>query len=119
MSAVRGPHLNPVLEQTWRDRIARWTTDGLSIRAFCAREGLSEPSFYAWRRTLRERDAGTLPPTAPAPDAPAFVPVHVLPAAPPVALDLVLRSGLTVRVPPGFDPGHLRAVVAALEGRPC
>jgi hypothetical protein len=33
---------------------------GLSARAFCAREGLAEPSFYSWRRTLAERDSQRL-----------------------------------------------------------
>jgi hypothetical protein len=34
-------------------------------------------------------------------------------------LELVLRSGLVLRVPPGYDAHHLRAVVVALEGEPC
>jgi len=44
-------------ERRWRERIKRQAGSGLTVRAFCRREKLSEPSFHAWRRTLRQRDA--------------------------------------------------------------
>ena len=40
------------LEHTWRLRVRRQAASGLSISAFCAREGVSSASFYAWRRRL-------------------------------------------------------------------
>jgi hypothetical protein len=52
-------------EQQWRRWIDEWRVSGLSVWAFCARRGLAEPSFYAWRKELARRDAA----------APAFVPV--------------------------------------------
>lgn len=45
-------------EAFWRLVLSEQQQSGLSIRAFCAEEGLSEPSFYAWRREIRKRDAG-------------------------------------------------------------
>lgn len=42
----------------WRLALIEYEKSGLSIRAFCQRENLSEPSFYAWRRKL-EKQAGT------------------------------------------------------------
>jgi hypothetical protein len=114
MSALHTPVPSSTLERTWRDRVTRWKAGGLSVRDFCRTEGLSEPSFYSWRRTIAERDAATA-----APDAPAFVPLHVRPGTAPVVLELVLRSGHVLRIPPGSDPGHLRAVLAALEAAPC
>lgn len=53
--------------------------------------------------------------TKPAPQ-PSFVALRVLPDTP---LELVLRTGHVLRVPPGYDANHLRAVVAALEAQPC
>jgi hypothetical protein len=47
---------------------------------------------------------------------PSFVALRVLPDTP---LELVLRTGHILRVPPGYDANHLRAVVAALEAQPC
>ena len=43
----------------WRERLARWLASGLSVRAFCAQQGVAEASFYYWKRALRLRDAGT------------------------------------------------------------
>jgi hypothetical protein len=113
MSALRTPQPSSALEQTWRDRVTRWKASGLSVRDFCRSEGLSEPSFYSWRRTIAERDAAT------ATDVPVFVPFHVRPDPSPPVLELILRSGHILRIPPGSDPEHLRAVLAALEAAPC
>jgi hypothetical protein len=50
---------------------------------------------------------------------PAFVPIHITPAVAAPSLEVALHNGRVVRVPPGFDLVHLRAVVAALEGQTC
>ena len=136
------PHLrDPKLEQFWRAKLKTWLASGLNIRAFCRKHRLTEPSFYAWRRELAARDGTAIPmpvvppkrvvppkpavtnrrtPTrscaaGPAP-RPRFVALRVVPDAP---LELVLRTGHVLRVPPGYDASHLRAVVAALAAAPC
>ena len=43
-------------EEFWRFVLAQWVESGLSAREFCRQEGLSEPSFYAWRRKIADRD---------------------------------------------------------------
>ena len=43
-------------ELRWRDIVHRQSDSGLSIRKFCAKEGISQPSFYAWRRKLAKQD---------------------------------------------------------------
>src|SRR5438309_936223 len=55
-------------EQQWRRWIENWRASGLSVRAFCARYGLAQPSFDAWRRELQRRNA----------ERPVVVPVHVV-----------------------------------------
>lgn len=107
-------------EQFWRDMLLLWRDSGQSVRAFCATQGLSEPSFYAWRRTLAQRQQ----------QLPAFVPLRVMPTptapptpttAPPVEsgpLELVLGRGRVVRVTPGFDADTLRHLLAVLEEGP-
>lgn len=47
---------NAKREAGWREVVARQVSSGLSVRAFCQREGLAESNFYAWRRELRLRD---------------------------------------------------------------
>jgi len=67
---------NPNREAFWRQTLSDRLQSGLSIRAFCQREGLREPAYHYWRRELKKRDAET---TA----AASFLPVEVqLPATP-------------------------------------
>jgi hypothetical protein len=100
-------------ERQWRRWISEWRASGLSVRAFCARHGLATASFYHWRRVLERRAA----------EEPALVPVQVVVDAVPAqasALEAVLPSGRTVRVPPGFDEATLQRLLAVLEGEgPC
>lgn len=53
---MRGP--SPEREAYWRGMMARQVESGLNAAQFCQRENLSAPSFYLWKRKLRERDAG-------------------------------------------------------------
>jgi hypothetical protein len=34
----------------WEAALRLWSESGLSVRAFCQREGLRENAFYSWRR---------------------------------------------------------------------
>lgn len=102
-------------EQQWRRWILQWQSSGLSIRAFCAQHDLSQPSFYAWRRAIKQRDAA----------AGTFVPVRVVPdgvpqvdRSSPLCLEVVLSCGRWLRVPAGFDPATLRQLLAILEEVP-
>jgi transposase-like protein len=104
-------------EQFWRRVLRQWHKSGLSVRAFCATHGISEPSFYAWRRTLHLRDA----------EAVRFVPVRVVAEQQPIqptddgggSLELVLAAGRRLRIGPGFDGPTLQRLLALLEeGRP-
>ena len=42
----------------WRWHVDMQAAGGVSVRAYCGRHGLSEPTFYAWRRKIHERDSG-------------------------------------------------------------
>jgi transposase len=96
-------------ERQWRQTIREWRQSGLSVRVFCARRGLAQPSFYTWRRELAKRDA----------EGGAFVPVRVLgEARPTAALEVVLEGGRRLRVAAGFDPATLRQLLAVLEEPP-
>ena len=103
-------------EQFWRAMLRRWHSSGLSVRAFCEEHGLAVPSFYAWRRTLAQRDSAV-----------GFVPVQVIPepeprtpaVGSPSDLELVLAAGRRLRIGPGFDAPTLQRLLALLEdGRP-
>jgi hypothetical protein len=103
-------------EQSWRQLMQRWQRSGLSVRAFCQRQRLAVPSFYAWRRTLRQRDrlADQVP-------AVTFIPVQVRhdDSAPRPPLEVLLANGRCLRIPHGYDADHLRDVLLTLEAVPC
>jgi transposase len=123
---------DPVKEKLWRGIILRHQSSGLSVRAFCEREGLKDCDFLRWRRELSRRDRER---STPRPDSalrgttetrvsPSFLPVRVVdadctPSRPAPPIEIVLNGGLTVRVPFGFDPGTLDNVLAVLGSRRC
>lgn len=43
-------------EEFWRLAIGEQRASGLSARAFCSREGISESLFYSWRSKITDRD---------------------------------------------------------------
>ncbi len=125
---ARGRQCDRVKEQHWRQHLAAWRRSGQTVRAYCRAQGLSEPSFYAWRRYLSERRPRTTTadhaadpaqPTLSA-AADAFLPVRLvdLPAVTP-PVEVVLRGGRVLRVTAGFSASTLRDLIALLEDLPC
>src|SRR3984893_7189627 len=109
-------------QRHWLDLIRLWQQSNLSVRAFCRRHRLSEPSFYCWRRTLRQRGLIGQQPVAAAAktEAPAFVQVAIdSAAAAPKSIELVLAKGRRLRVRPGFDVNTLRQLLRVLEEPAC
>ena len=95
----------------WKGLISEQGGSGQTIAAFCRNRGLTTSQFYTWRSRLRTSTAEQ------------FLEVEVVKAAArpfPVnraGIEIRLAEGRCVLVEPGFDPNHLRAVVAALETR--
>jgi hypothetical protein len=94
----------------WRDLIDRWKASGQSIAAFCAGHRVSQATFYSWRQRLAASARSATPP------APTFAPVRVVPDS---TAEVVLPSGLIVRVPVGTDPAAVAQLVAVLGGGAC
>jgi len=98
----------------WAERLTRFTQSGLRPAAFCAQEGVSLPSFYAWKRRL----AAAAPAATPAaPRAPRLLPVRLPDAAAP--LELALPGGAVVRIAPGADEATLRCLLRLLGVPSC
>jgi transposase len=108
-SSRPGRHPDAALHALWQQRLLRFQRSDLSVSAFCDREGVSTPSFYAWRRRLRSH----LPASS---DGPRFLPVQVLASAP---LELVLPCGVVLRLTAGCDLAFVRSLVDSLGGSPC
>ena len=130
MAGRGGKRRDPAREQFWRRTVRRQQRSGLTIRDFCRREGLKDWTFRWWQKELGRRDQladsprRVDPADTPTVAAPAFLPVRVVDLEsvaprPPAQIEVVLPSGPTVRVPDGFDPQTLQAVLTVLEGRRC
>ncbi len=91
----------------WAERIAAQRRSGKSVKQFCRERGLTEYSFYAWRKRLQEggpvrfalveRNARRQERTAEA------------------VLERVLATGERLRIGPGVDITTLRTVLDALR----
>jgi transposase len=112
------PRPRVATRQAWVERLARFPDSGLSPAQFCTQEGVSLPSFYAWKRRLATEALDPAPAAPPTGDAgPRLLPVRL--PAPAALLELVLPSGAVLRIPPGSDLAWVRSLVEALGGAPC
>lgn len=116
----------------WRGMIERQAHSGLCVAEFCQREGLASPSFYVWRKRLRERPPDVGRPSAPearacAPEsgkrsadhsAAVFVPLTLAAEpqrpAPGAAIEIERTDGIVVRVFEGARRQTIADVLAAL-----
>jgi hypothetical protein len=121
-------------ERLWRDALRRFAASGLSVRSFCRREALCEASFYAWRRTIAERDRLTTrpaqadPPAAAKPEStakpggmarrPAFLPLVLNDTTrQDGAISIELAGGRVLRLPETIAAARLAEIIAALEAQ--
>jgi hypothetical protein len=75
----------------WQSHLGKAQAQGLSLRAYARREGLSEHSLYAARRQARAM-ATVVAPESP---APVFAAVRMAP----VSCELSLPGGIVLRLP--------------------
>ena len=98
--------------QFWQMAVEAWQVSGLSVRQFCKQEGLSEPSFYAWRKRLT-KSAGDQPDHSTECSPESFIQVSLPTASAPV-MEFVLSSGHILRIPGDVDQPTVTAVLSAL-----
>ena len=111
-------------ETYWRNILTRQSKSGLSIARFCRQESIAQPSFYAWRRTIRERDGAVAKfPANGRSDLgrgsklPSFVPVRVEEVMSAAGQHQPIRirwpGGVDIDVPASTSP---RDITAVLQG---
>jgi transposase-like protein len=91
----------------WREQIAEQERSGMTVQRFCEDQGLTEQTFYVWRKRLRKQEPMrfALLETGPARQQ----------ATTELGLELVLTTGERLRIGAGVDPTALRRVVEALR----
>lgn len=103
----------------WRRMITHQQSSGVSISAFCRKQNLSQPSFYAWRRKLEinGRTSGE-PAKERASSTSALNPTFV--AVPGISaksnFEIRLLNGTSIVVPSQFDESALQRVLGVVQG---
>jgi hypothetical protein len=104
-SIIESKPANPKADE-WAERIAAQQRSGTTVKQFCKEHGLTEYSFYAWRKRLQEK-------------GPVFALVERSarrqnrPTE--AVLELVLATGERLRIGAGVDATTLRTVLDALR----
>ena len=91
----------------WAERIAAQQRSGISVKQFCKEQGLTEYSFYAWRKRLQKKE----PVRFALVDRGAAREERSTESA----LELVLVTGERLRIGAGVDTATLRTVLEALR----
>jgi hypothetical protein len=123
MMAGKGPRRDGEKERFWREVIRRQRHGGLSVRGFCREEGLSEPSFHAWRRELARRGVRQAKNRQRLVAKQArFVSVELAPASVSTELasiECILPGGIVLRLPAAMEPAAIAAVLTSWERSRC
>jgi len=95
--------------EEWTRRLAHYEASNETVARFCHREGVSVPSFYAWKKKVRQA------PASPVGASPRFLPVQIMPPAPVSARrETVVRLGRDIQIEFGSDLLVVEAVVKQL-----
>ena len=100
--------VNPKSADEWAARIAAQQRSGTSAKQFCKEHGLTEYSFYAWRKRLQEK--------GPVRFALVERSARQQDRTTEAALELVLATGERLRIGTGVDASTLRTVLDVLAG---
>jgi transposase-like protein len=120
MRKRRGPGRDTAKERFWRELVNGFDPERGTVRQWCAEHGVSEPSFYGWRRALQHRDRERASRARPNQRV-ELIPVNILPS--PVSAADGARTRLIVRLTGGVrlyvTVEQLPAVLDVLEARRC
>jgi hypothetical protein len=96
--------------ESWRQIIDGQRSSGLAVAAYCRKRGISECSFYNWRRRLGSLPTGRVAPTAP------FVELKNPISSTAGSTEICLPGERRLLVRRGFDRDLLVELVRTLEG---
>jgi transposase len=105
-TAIEVKPANPKADE-WAERIAAQQRSGKSVKQFCKEQGLTEYSFYAWRKRLQEKGPVRFALVERSPRRQERTAEAVL--------ELVLATGERLRIGSGVDTATLRAVLDVLR----
>ncbi len=89
----------------WRELLGEHGRSGLTVKQFCQERGITQWSFYAWRKRLRGQGTVRF----------ALVERGRVGSEPAAGLELILTTGERLRIGGGVDGATLRMVLEALR----
>lgn len=98
---MRGNKVAEMSESEWRRVVEGRKSSGLTVKKYCEQVGVGEPAFYAWRRRIEgSRESVARKEEKPGVFHELALPTVISPPAdsPSWAVELVLSSGVTIRV---------------------
>ena len=111
-------------KEFWQFVLSEQSQSGLSIREFCRREGVSEPSFYQWRKRLNLTESiesstsGFLPVKVVTSNSPAVeseVTFDGTFAVSSASLQILAPNGFRVEVHPACSAESIHRTLLALD----
>jgi transposase-like protein len=93
--------------QKWTDLIRQHEQNGATVKVFCRDRGVSEPSFYSWRKRLATSQPVRF----------ALVEASASERNEHAPMELILSSGERLRISSGVDAATLRTVLGVLQER--
>ena len=103
----------------WEKRVERWQDSGLSAKEFATEIGVTAQSLMLWKWKLRHAEVDLAKPARKQDEGPKFLQLVAAGDAPMTQgpLELLLPSGITLRLHPGFHEPTLLRLVDLLGGR--
>lgn len=94
----------------WQEKVNEYIGSGLTQREFCRQQDISYWSFNSWHRRLTAipKETGLVEVTDK---------IQATHTSPVESIEIVLQSGLRIRIPEQFNPAALALIVDTLEGR--
>jgi transposase len=100
--------------RTWAAHVQRWRASGLTAREFAHRVGVNPATLRWWSSRLRRVPAHGGTDSA----VPPLTFVEMTHATRSEPIEVVLVSGVRVRVPSDFDAAHVARLLDVLAARP-
>ncbi len=107
MRSANGSKRAIARSEHWRNLVQQQAVSGQPVSVFCSERGLTEQSFYYWRKRLSQQ----------APVSFALVTSDGWAGNQGAPLELELGVGHRLRIPCGVDAATLRTVLAVLGER--
>ncbi|MBN6742120.1 IS66 family insertion sequence element accessory protein TnpB [Acidithiobacillus sp. MC6.1] len=99
----------------WRQQVDGFQASGLSVKNYCAQEGIAVATLNHWRK----RFADAVEPRPMVHGTEGFLPVTLAPVRLPVSpVEIHLLSGRSLKLTAPMDAGWLQTLVRVLES-PC